>query len=34
VFLRLRGGSLGLTLGLQRLQSVSVLQVGTRRGRF
>ncbi|KAI7841521.1 hypothetical protein COHA_004693 [Chlorella ohadii] len=26
VFLRLRGGSLGLTLGLQRLQSVSVLQ--------
>lgn len=28
MFLKLRGGSLGLTLGLQTLHSVSVLQVG------
>lgn len=32
VFLKLRGGSLGLTVGLQTMQSISVLQVGLRRG--
>ena len=30
VFLKLRGGSLGLTVGLQTMQSISVLQVGLR----
>ena len=34
VFLKLRGGSLGLTLGLQTLHSISVLQVGARSPEF